>query len=87
MTRIATACVAVVAAAIAAGATGATAMPVEQDFDRTHGVTSFGVLDIRDVRDDSSEMDIRLTRQIMVLQQQILKLEAEMAAMRAKMPQ
>lgn len=87
MTRIATACAAVVAAAIAAGATGAAAMPLEQDFHRTHGVTQYGTLEIREVRDDSSEMDVRLTQQIMVLQQQILKMQAEMAAMQAKMPQ
>ena len=89
MTKIATACVAVAvaAAAIAAGATGVAAMPLEQDFHRTHGVTTYGTLDIREVRDDSSEMDVRLTQQIMVLQQQILKLQQEMAAMQAKMPQ
>ena len=87
MTKSATACVAVVAAVIAAGATGAAAMPLEQDFHRAQGVTSYGTLDIREVRDDASEMDIRLTQQIMVLQQQILKLQAEMAAMQAKMPQ
>ena len=87
MTRLETGCVAVMAAAIAAGATGVAAMPLDQDFHRTHGVTQYGTLEIREVRDDSSEMDVRLTQQIMVLQQQILRMQAEMVAMQAKMPQ
>ena len=87
MTRLETGCVAVMAAAIAAGATGVAAMPLEQDFHKAQGVTSQGTLEIREVRDDASEMDIRLTQQIMVLQQQILRMQAEMVAMQAKMPQ
>ncbi|MDP6954190.1 MAG: hypothetical protein QGF53_15670 [Alphaproteobacteria bacterium] len=76
-----------IAASVLVGSITATAMPIEQDWYEAPGVTEDGTLDIREVDDNASEMDIRLTRQIMVLQQQILQLQKEMAAMRAKMQQ
>jgi len=66
-----------------AAAAAASAMPVEQNYYATPGVTAEGRLDIRDIRDDSTEMEMRLSKQLMVLQQQILKLEAEIEALKA----
>jgi len=65
------------------GASAGQAMPLEHDWLKTPGVTAHGTLDIREVEDDSSEMEMRLSKQIMVLQQQILDLQRDMQALRA----
>lgn len=65
----------------------ATAMPIEQDYYAAPGVTEDGRLDIKEVADDSTEMEMRLSQQLMVLQRQILDLQREIAAIKASMPQ
>jgi len=47
------------------------------------GVTGDGELDIREVLDTSTEMDIRLTKQIMLLQRQINDLKKQIETMQA----
>jgi hypothetical protein len=67
-----------------AGASAGQAMPLEHDWLNTPGVTTHGTLDIREVDDNSTEMEMRLSKQIMVLQQQILDLQRDMEALRAQ---
>jgi hypothetical protein len=59
----------IAAAALSIG--GAMAMPVEQDWYDERGMTEDGRLDIRDVDDQSTAMEVPLSRQVMVLQTQI----------------
>jgi hypothetical protein len=68
-------------------ATAATAMPIEQDYYAAPGVTKEGRLDIKEVDDNSTEMEMRLSQQLMVLQRQILDLQRELAAVKAAQPQ
>ena len=68
-------------------ATAATAMPIEQDYYATPGVTKEGRLDIKDVPDTATQMEMRLSQQLMVLQRQILDLQRELAAVKAAQPQ
>ncbi|HEX9648493.1 MAG TPA: hypothetical protein VGB88_13395 [Alphaproteobacteria bacterium] len=65
------------------GASAVQAMPLEHDWLSTPGVTQLGTLDIKEVMDNSTEMEMRLSKQIMVLQQQILDLRRELDAVRA----
>jgi hypothetical protein len=67
--------VAGVAACMAMSA-AVSAMPIEtESYSDIPGATEDGQLDIREVLDNSTEMDIRLTKQIMLLQRQINLLE------------
>ena len=67
---------------LAAG--GGYAMPVETDsITDIPGVTKDGELDIREVLDNSTEMDIRLTKQIMLLQRQINQLKRKIEILEA----
>ena len=62
----------------------AHAMPIETDsYADIPGVTKDGQLDIREVLDNSTEMDIRLTKQIMLLQRQINQLERKIKKLEA----
>ncbi len=70
---------------LAAG--GATAMPIEQNYYAAPGVTDDGKLDIQEVADNSTEMEIRLSQQLMVLQQQISDLQREINALKAAQSQ
>ncbi|MBL27878.1 MAG: hypothetical protein CMM50_10070 [Rhodospirillaceae bacterium] len=62
-----------------------SAMPLESFGSDSPGIqlNSRGQLEIKEVTEDASEMDMRLTQQIMVLQQQINQLNAEIQALRA----
>ncbi len=63
---------------------GASAMPVETgSYTDIPGATEDGQLDIREVLDNSTEMDIRLTKQIMLLQRQINQLERKIKKLEA----
>jgi hypothetical protein len=62
--------------------TPALAMPVESDFEKVAGATAEGTLDINEVLDNASQMDVRLTKQIMLLQKQINDLRAEVDRLR-----
>lgn len=60
----------------AAAAAPASAMPAETaTLKDVPGVTEQGVLDIRDVLDNATAMEVRLTRQLMLLQRQIIELD------------
>ena len=62
----------------------ALAMPVDTDpLQQIPGVNERGELDIREVLDNSTEMDVRLTKQIMLLQRQINQLKREIEGLRA----
>lgn len=75
-------------ACLLCAASAATAMPIEQDYySKTPGVTKEGRLDIKDVPDSATQMEMRLSRQLMVLQRQISDLQREIAAIKAAMPQ
>lgn len=66
-------------------AAAARAMPVEtRDYRDVPGVTADGELDIHDVLDNATEMDVRLTKQIMLLQRQINQLKREIEELEAK---
>lgn len=73
----------VVACALSMVGIGATqAMPIETDtYTDIPGVNDTGQLDIREVLDNASEMEIRLTRQIMLLQRQINDLQLQIEDM------
>lgn len=76
----------VVLAAVTAFAVapGASAMPIETDaYTDIPGATKDGQLDIREVLDNSTEMDIRLTKQIMLLQRQINQLQRKIEKLEA----
>jgi hypothetical protein len=74
---------ATVALCLAAGV--AMAMPVETgSYTDISGVNEQGELDIREVLDNATEMDVRLTKQIMLLQRQINALKAEIEVLRAE---
>lgn len=62
-----------------------SAMPLESFSRDNPGIqlNTRGQLEIKEVADDATEMDMRLTQQIMVLQQQINQLNAEIQALRA----
>lgn len=75
--------VALGAALLWIGASAGQAMPIEQDWLKTPGVTAHGTLDIREVDDNSTQMEMRLSKQIMVLQQQIMDLQRDMESLRA----
>jgi lactam utilization protein B len=62
----------------------AVAMPVEQDWYDEKGVTEDGRLDIREIDDSSSDMEMRLSRQVMVLQRQIDVLRREIGRLNAE---
>jgi lactam utilization protein B len=62
----------------------AMAMPVEQDWYEEEGVTDDGRLDIREVQDTSTDMELRLSRQVMVLQRQIDVLRREIGRLSAE---
>lgn len=65
-------------------AAGAHAMPVETgNYNEIPGATPDGQLDIREVLDNSTEMDIRLTKQIMLLQRQINQLQRKIEKLEA----
>ena len=66
-------------------ANGGSAMPVETggSYDDIPGATADGQLDIREVLDNSTEMDIRLTKQIMLLQRQINQLQRKIERLEA----
>lgn len=83
MTRLNTLVALGAAAYLGLAASAATAMPIEQDYYAAPGVTKEGKLDIQEVADDSTEMEMRLSQQLMVLQQQISELQAELAAVKA----
>ena len=87
MTRFNTLVALGASACIVLAAGTVTAMPVEQDYYSTPGVTEDGRLDIKEIEDNSTEMEMRLTKQLMVLQQQILDLQREIATIKAAMPQ
>lgn len=70
---------------LAAGS--ATAMPIEQDYYAAPGVTDDGKLDIQEVADDSTEMEMRLSQQLMVLQRQISDMQREINALKAAQSQ
>ncbi len=60
------------------------AMPVDTDpLQQIPGVNDRGELDIREVLDNSTEMDVRLTKQIMLLQRQINPRTREIETLRA----
>jgi len=60
------------------------AMPVETgSYTDIPGATADGQLDIREVLDNSTEMDIRLTKQIMLLQRQINLLQRKIKKLEA----
>jgi hypothetical protein len=59
-------------------------MPVEQDWYDERGVTEDGRLDIQDVDDQSTPMEVRLSRQVMVLQTQIDVLRREIDRLSAE---
>jgi len=60
------------------------AMPVETGpHTDIPGATKDGQLDIREVLDNSTEMDIRLTKQIMLLQRQINQLQRKIKKLEA----
>ena len=62
----------------------ALAMPVDTDpTEQIPGVNDQGELDIHEVLDNSTEMDVRLTKQIMLLQRQINGLKREIEVLRA----
>lgn len=83
MTRLNTLAALGAAACLALTAGAATAMPIEQDYYAAPGVTDDGKLDIQEVADDSTEMEMRLSQQLMVLQRQISELQAELDAVKA----
>lgn len=87
MTRINTLAALGASACLAFAASSATAMPIEQDYYSAPGVTKDGRLDIKEVDDNSTEMEMRLSQQLMVLQRQILDLQRELAAVKAATPQ
>ena len=61
-----------------------SAMPVETgSYTDIPGATEDGQLDIREVLDNSTEMDIRLTKQIMLLQRQINQLQRKIEKLEA----
>ena len=67
-----------------AAAVSVSAMPIETDsYTDIPGVTEDGHLDIREVLDNSTDMDIRLTKQIMLLQRQINHLERKIDKLEA----
>jgi hypothetical protein len=59
-------------------------MPVEQDWYEERGVTEDGRLDIQEVDDLSTPMEVRLSRQVMVLQTQIDMLRREIGRLSAE---
>ncbi|MFP6759825.1 MAG: hypothetical protein VCC99_16660 [Alphaproteobacteria bacterium] len=59
-------------------------MPVEQDWYEERGVTEDGRLDIQEVDDLSTPMEVRLSRQVMVLQTQIDVLRREIGRLSAE---
>ncbi|MHA1571787.1 MAG: hypothetical protein ACTSWM_08200, partial [Alphaproteobacteria bacterium] len=61
----------------------ASAMPVEQNYYAAPGVTADGRLDIRDVPDNATQMEMHLTQQVLVLQDQIDQLREELEALKA----
>ncbi len=65
--------------------TNGSAMPVETggSYEEIPGATPDGQLDIREVLDNSTEMDIRLTKQIMLLQRQINQLQRKIQKLEA----
>lgn len=82
--RVRAAGVTVAALALALVAGAAPAMPLDSvDPREVPGVTKTGELDIREVLDTSTEMDIRLTKQIMLLQRQINDLKLQIEALQA----
>lgn len=87
MTRLNTLAALGASACLVLAATTATAMPIEQNYYAAPGVTQDGRLDIKEVADNSTEMEMRLSQQLMVLQNQILDLQREIAAMKAAMSQ
>ena len=61
-----------------------SAMPIETDtYTDIPGVNEDGQLDIREVLDNSTDMDIRLTKQIMLLQRQINQLQRKIERLEA----
>jgi hypothetical protein len=87
MTRLNTLAALGASACLVFAATAATAMPVDQDYYAAPGVTKDGRLDIKEVHDNSTEMEMRLSQQLMVLQRQISDLQKEIATIKAAMPQ
>jgi hypothetical protein len=72
-----------IALCLAAGV--AMAMPVETGtYAEVSGVNDQGELDIREVLDNATEMDVRLTKQIMLLQRQLNVLKEEIEFLRAE---
>jgi secreted protein with Ig-like and vWFA domain len=75
---------AVAAVALALGAGAAPAMPLDSVAPgEVPGANEEGELDIREVLDTSTEMDIRLSKQIMLLQRQINDLKQQIEALQA----
>jgi len=64
-------------------ATGSVAMPLQNPGYGTPGVDERGRLAIREIPDDSTPMEQRLSQQLMVLQNQIDRLNAEIQALKA----
>ena len=82
-------CAAALAVVMAFSVThSASAMPIETDsYTDIPGATEDGQLDIREVLDNSTEMDIRLTKQIMLLQRQINQLQRKIEKLEAAQAQ
>lgn len=74
----------VAAVSLTIAAETAVAMPVDQDWYEERGVTEDGRLDIQEVDDRSTDMEVRLSRQVMVLQRQIDVLRRELARVHAE---
>jgi len=74
---------AVGAAALLAVAGVGQAMPVSRE-GPVPGVNESGELDIREVLDNATEMDVRLTKQIMLLQRQINDLKGQIKVLEAR---
>jgi len=87
MTRLSTLVALGASVSLALAASSATAMPIEQDYYAAPGVTDDGKLDIKEVDDNSTEMEMRLSQQLMVLQRQLLDLQREIATIKAASPQ
>ncbi len=59
------------------------AMPLEQNYYSAPGVTADGRLDIQEILDNATEMEMRLSQQLLVLQDQIDRLVDEVDAIKA----
>ena len=87
MTRLNTLATLGAAVSLLLAAGSATAMPIEQDYYAAPGVTEDGKLDIKEVDDNSTEMEMRLSQQLMVLQRQISDLQREVNSLKAAQSQ